>query len=59
MLIHSKDDIEFVTEFPFFLGHPVYYLLPVQILCLRKEAENEIKDDDVFSLVNFHRHSLV
>ena len=23
MLIHNKDDIEFVTEFPFFLGHPV------------------------------------
>ena len=24
MLIHSKDDILFVTEFPCFLGHPVY-----------------------------------
>ena len=23
MLIHSKDDIQFVTEFPCFLGHPV------------------------------------
>ena len=23
MLIHSKDDIELVTEFPCFLGHPV------------------------------------
>ena len=23
MLIHNKDDIEFVTEFPWFLGHPV------------------------------------
>ena len=23
MLIHSKDDIKFVTEFPCFLGHPV------------------------------------
>ena len=23
MLIHNKDDIEFVTEFPRFLGHPV------------------------------------
>ena len=21
---HNKDDIEFVTEFPYFLGHPVY-----------------------------------
>ena len=24
MQIHNKDDIEFVTEFPCFLGHPVY-----------------------------------
>ena len=24
MLIHTKDDIEFVTEFPCLLGHPVY-----------------------------------
>ena len=24
MLIHNKDDIEFVTEFPCFLGHTVY-----------------------------------
>ena len=23
MLIHNKDAIEFVTEFPCFLGHPV------------------------------------
>ena len=23
MLIHNKDDIEFITEFPCFLGHPV------------------------------------
>ena len=23
MLIHNKDDIEFVTEFPCFFGHPV------------------------------------
>ena len=23
MLIHNRDDIEFVTEFPCFLGHPV------------------------------------
>ena len=24
MLIHNKDDIEFVTEFPCFLEHPVF-----------------------------------
>ena len=27
MLIHNKDDIEFVTEFPCLLGHPVFNLL--------------------------------
>ena len=26
MLFHNKDDIEFVNEFPCFLGHPVYTL---------------------------------
>jgi len=26
MLIHNKDDIEFVTEFPCLLGHPVVYI---------------------------------
>ena len=26
MLIHNKDDIEFVTEFPCLLGHPVWAL---------------------------------
>ena len=25
MLIHNKDDIEFVTEFQCFLGHPVSF----------------------------------
>ena len=24
MLIHNKDDIEFVAEFPCLLGHPIY-----------------------------------
>ena len=24
MLIHNEDDIEFVTEFPCLLGHPVH-----------------------------------
>jgi len=43
MLIHNKDDIQFVTEFPCFLGHPVenaintvlikyrYFLLLLQV----------------------------
>ena len=31
ILIHNKDDIEFVTEFPCFLGHPVnpYFILTI------------------------------
>ena len=28
MLIHNKDDIHFVTEFPCLLGHPVYDISP-------------------------------
>ena len=27
MLIYNKDDIEFVTKFPGFLGHPVHNAL--------------------------------
>ena len=37
MLIHNKDDIPFVTEFPCFLGHPVLYsvhtLFPLTTVC--------------------------
>ena len=29
MLTHNKDDIQFVTEFPCFLGHPVHQLFQV------------------------------
>ena len=41
MLIHNKDDIEFVTEFPCFLGHPVLllisiYLFHISIVCINK-----------------------
>ena len=31
MLILNKDDIQFVTEFPCFLGHPVYNQEKVKI----------------------------
>ena len=31
MLIHNKDDIEFVTEFPCLLGHPIQSL---NIICI-------------------------
>ena len=30
MLIHNKDDIEFVTEFPCFMGHSVYTGVPTK-----------------------------
>jgi len=34
MLIHNKDDIEFVTEFPCLLGHPVYlYVALISSTC--------------------------
>ena len=29
MLIHNKDDIEFVTEFSCLLGHPVHAKMPM------------------------------
>ena len=35
MLIHNKDDIEFVTEFPCSFGHPV---------CIIKKNYDEIRD---------------
>jgi len=31
MLIHNKDDIGFVTEFPCFLGHPVAKVYNVRL----------------------------
>ena len=31
MLIHNKDDIQFVNEFSCFLGHPVYDDLKVEL----------------------------
>jgi len=46
MLIHNKDDIEFVTEFPCFLGHPVLKvemnrsLLTVPVLCFFPQSHN-------------------
>ena len=39
ILIHNKDDIEFVTEFPCLLGHPVE--------SLDKEREVTRKQDDL------------
>ena len=39
MLIHNKDDIQFVTEFPCFLGHPV----DLQILILLNKKTKIVK----------------
>ena len=33
MLIHNKDDIEFVTEIPCLLGHPVYVFINKKTKC--------------------------
>ena len=30
ILIHNNDDIQFVTEFPCFFGHPVFNLLKIK-----------------------------
>ena len=56
MLIHNKDDIEFVTEFPCFLGHPVgkrwyfqiinqikVYMLPLGIELGPLQMEDELE----------------
>ena len=39
MLIHNKDDIEFVTEFPCFLGHHVYKKLFKRLQSLQKDRK--------------------
>ena len=41
MLIHNKDDIEFVTEFPCFLGHPVDYIKQIR----SKSENNDIPEE--------------
>ena len=51
MLIHNKDDIEFVTEFPCLLGHPVYFevLLDSRYGDSFKETSIEILKKSYFS----------
>ena len=39
MLIHNKDDIEFVTEFPCFLGHPVHEIRLIYISIINTHIE--------------------
>ena len=43
MLVHNKDDIEFFTEFPCLLGHPVLFCL--------KNSENSKQILDFVSLL--------
>ena len=49
MLNHNKDDIQFVTEFPCFLGHPVYvirkseFVAKTQFLCNNNKQFGDYK----------------
>ena len=43
MLIHNKDDIEFVTEFPCFLGHPVLAREPLKLNPFNLEFSSQAK----------------
>ena len=55
MLIHNKDDIEFVTEFPCFLGHPVYKKLFKRLQSLQKDRKlfNYLSNFDVNPVTNY------
>ena len=46
MLIHNKDDFEFVTEFPCFLEHPVF----IRILILNPSCEKNWIKIELFSI---------
>ena len=50
MLIHNKDDIEFVTEFPCFLGHPVALIFLWSLYC--KSMQYTLKAGRFYSLTN-------
>ena len=51
MLIHNKDDIEFVTEFPCLLGHPVF-----PVCYLEDEASVNILNYVTINLVISSKH---
>ena len=55
MLIHNKDDIEFVTEFPCFLGHPV--TRPRSVRFLQFEFNPGLFYYSTFELKEFSCHS--
>ena len=43
MLIHNKDDVQFVTEFPCLLEHPVLYPTGWADLIFLKNVNQQIK----------------
>jgi len=43
MLIHNKDDIQFVIEFPCFLGHPVETICQTLSLTGQRSANKQTK----------------
>ena len=52
MLIHNKDDIEFVTEFPCFLGHPVLSLF-LRSSGSKPETESQPREMKLENLFHF------
>ena len=52
MLIHNKDDIEFVTEFPCFLGHPVYNLDNRKVKWVKNVIKYELTNKQVVTDLN-------
>jgi len=53
MLIHNKDDNEFVTEFPCFFGHPVEKLTNFIIRYVDSQKTMEHEDDIIAILSVF------
>ena len=49
MLIHNKDVIEFVTEFPCFLGHPVL----TSVYTYRSAYLNTVKKTEKNKILNY------
>ena len=51
MLIHNKDDIEFVTEFPCFLGHPVAHVVFTTLECFSLNQKYEFSFEPILSIL--------
>ena len=60
MLIHNKDDIEFVTEFPCFLGHPVSKRNPTRTsLNKQRSCNNSERSRDSWQSGSIYRGKLI